>query len=163
MLGSLRRLQFPRAALTRQPLGRLVVRAADLLRGFAAERQVVLELRVDDDLVVDADEDHAIQLFANLIKNGAEAAGSDGRVAVVARQSGAEVCCEVSDTGRGVPAHLVPTLFTPWHTSKDQGLGLGLAIAHRLARGMSWDITYRRHEARTVFEITIPRGRGDLP
>jgi len=70
------------------------------------------------------------QVMLNLIKNGAEAAGPDGKVQVGLSQApsgGAEIV--VSDTGPGLPDEASRRLFEPFFTTKPAGTGLGLAVS----------------------------------
>jgi two-component system sensor kinase FixL len=54
------------------------------------------------------------------------------RVPVSTRQSDGEVRLAVADTGRGVPADRPSATFEPFHTTKHDGSGMGLAIARSL-------------------------------
>ncbi len=70
------------------------------------------------------------QVILNLIKNGAEAAGTGGWVEVAVSQGadgGAKVV--VSDSGSGLPAEASNKLFEPFFTTKPTGTGLGLAVS----------------------------------
>ncbi|ANH08255.1 ATP-binding protein [Shinella sp. HZN7] len=71
------------------------------------------------------------QVFINLFQNALEAVEdrADGRVdvAVVAGEGG--VVVSVTDNGPGLSAAILASLFEPFNTSKEKGLGLGLVIA----------------------------------
>ena len=74
--------------------------------------------------------------LVNLLRNAAEAASSgvkEGRVLVRAEQSGELVAIAVEDDGPGVPPDEAPRLFVPFHSTKDSGTGLGLALVARIA------------------------------
>jgi signal transduction histidine kinase len=61
--------------------------------------------------------------------------GSAGRLAIrTGYEAGKRpnVWCEVSDTGTGIPPHLLHNIFNPFFTTKDSGSGLGLSIAHKI-------------------------------
>ncbi len=70
----------------------------------------------------------------------------------------------VSDDGHGVPEHLRSHLFEPFQSTKPDGLGLGLAIAHTIVKDHGGDI---RHTSRpspgAEFEVTLPRHVGGIP
>ncbi len=98
------------------------LRSTDRLAGAAVEVQGTAS--------VDGHPQKLRQVVLNLIKNGAEAAGADGRVEVAVSQSadgGAEVV--VSDSGAGLPAEASDKLFEPFFTTKPTGTGLGLAVS----------------------------------
>ncbi|MCY1279873.1 C4-dicarboxylate transport sensor protein DctB [compost metagenome] len=71
------------------------------------------------------------QVLINLLQNALEAVASrpDGRVEVSVEAHGESVALIVSDNGGGIPAPIMEALFTPFNTSKEGGLGLGLVIS----------------------------------
>ena len=74
--------------------------------------------------------------LVNLLRNASEAsssAGRRGRVAVRGEESPAFAGIAVEDDGPGVPAEEVPKLFVPFHSTKETGTGLGLALVSRIA------------------------------
>jgi len=86
-----------------------------------------------------------------------------GRIAVRLSQRKATLVLAVEDTGPGIAAHDLPHLFTPLYrgeTSRSRqtgGAGLGLAIAHRILRAHSGDLTAaNRAEGGAVFTGTLP-------
>jgi C4-dicarboxylate-specific signal transduction histidine kinase len=85
---------------------------------------------------VQADGTQIEQVMLNLMLNGVEAAAStagDAREVVVAtRAHEGAVEVAVSDTGKGIPPKVEQRLFTPFFTTKTQGLGLGLAISRSI-------------------------------
>ncbi len=95
-------------------------------------------------------------LFGNLIGNAIEAAGPGGTVNVSVTRAAGETVVEVSDTGPGPPAELADRLFEPFVTGRDQGIGLGLAVAKQAADGHGGRIDWRRADGRTVFRVVLP-------
>jgi signal transduction histidine kinase len=94
-------------------------------------------------------------LFLNVLGNAVEAAGPGGQVEV--RLQASEQCVvEVSDSGAGPPAAIVSRLFQPFATSKQGGVGLGLAVARQVAQAHGGTIGWRREEGHTVFRIELP-------
>ncbi len=71
------------------------------------------------------------QVLINLLQNGLEAVESrpDGQVVVSVDDSGEQVALIVSDNGSGIAPEIMDALFTPFNTSKEGGLGLGLVIS----------------------------------
>jgi signal transduction histidine kinase len=100
--------------------------------------------------------------FTNLIRNSCEAmkdAGGGSLIFRVERQHDA-VCFTVSDTGRGIPAEILPRIFEPFVTQgKAHGTGLGLAIVKAIVEAHSGTIGVRSSgKAGTTFEVRIPVG-----
>lgn len=71
------------------------------------------------------------QVLINLLQNGLEAVESraDGEVRVRVEEQEESVALIVSDNGSGIPEPIMAALFTPFNTSKEGGLGLGLVIS----------------------------------
>ncbi|MBN8576759.1 MAG: HAMP domain-containing histidine kinase [Cyclobacteriaceae bacterium] len=69
----------------------------------------------------------------NLCKNAVDAMGSAGTIAIkILRGSDYKVLIDISDTGKGIPKTMVPSVFRPGFTTKKRGWGLGLALAKRI-------------------------------
>ncbi|HEY1188814.1 MAG TPA: HAMP domain-containing sensor histidine kinase, partial [Gemmata sp.] len=108
-------------------------------------------------VVITGDPTHLSHLFGNVIGNAVEAAGPGGTVRVRLRASPAGAHVDVSDTGPGPPAPIAETLFDPFVTGKDQGIGLGLAVAKQAADAHGGSIRWARADEHTVFTIELPR------
>jgi signal transduction histidine kinase len=94
-------------------------------------------------------------LFGNLIGNAVEAAGPGGCVEVRIGE-GEAFRIEVIDTGPGPSADVADRLFEPFVTGKEQGIGLGLAVAKQAAEAHGGTITWTRRDGRTVFAVWLP-------
>jgi two-component system nitrogen regulation sensor histidine kinase GlnL len=125
----------------------LLERVALLSEEMASRRRVQIVRRYDPSLPpILADEDRILQVFHNLVRNAIEAMADGGRLTLVTRpsmnplftkvdlghgqRSMAEI--QVIDEGHGIPETTRARLFTPFFTTKDKGLGLGLALCHRI-------------------------------
>lgn len=75
------------------------------------------------------------QVLVNLLQNAADALDGvhEPRIAIDVRGDTEEVHVEISDNGSGVSVAARETLFTPFATSKPNGLGLGLVISRDIA------------------------------
>lgn len=140
------------------------VRLADALDEAASE---ALDGRADvrwlnntpADLMVNVDAEHVHRIFANLMRNAAQALGAKGGAieARVARREGGLVVIELADNGPGLPEAVRSRLFEPFAAGAGHGgAGLGLSIARELARGMGGDLTLASSSASgAVFAITL--------
>ncbi len=118
---------------------------------------------VPRDFVMNADSEQLYRILLNLIRNAVqaiEASGGGGTLTISASRQNGRVTIEVTDTGPGIPDHILPHLFEPFGASgKTGGTGLGLAIARELARGHGGDLALlRTGAAGTVFRLTLPDG-----
>ena len=67
------------------------------------------------------------------------------------------------DDGPGPPPGLASTLFEPFVTGKPEGVGLGLALARRVASDHGGTLSWTRDDGRTRFRLTIPRAGDEEP
>ena len=96
----------------------------------------------------------------NLAMNALEAAGPGGEISLGAFPENGNAIIEVTDTGPGPPPEVAETLFEPFVTSKPEGVGLGLALAHRMAVEHGGQLAWRRVSERTSFRIALPHANG---
>ncbi len=138
-------------------LGKLLGEIA-LLVGPACEHvKVAFEVENrDDSPEVTAEEPALRAAVLNMTLNAIEAAGRDGSVWLSATLEGGEARIEVRDTGPGPPPDLADSLFEPFATSKPEGVGLGLALAHEVARRHGGKLSWDRPGGLTRFVLTLP-------
>ncbi|MFC1559098.1 ATP-binding protein [Gemmatimonadota bacterium] len=86
------------------------------------------------------DPDKLEQVFFNLIKNGIEAQGEGGAIAILTLDDGPSVLTVVADAGAGVDPSTKESLFEPFVTTKSKGTGLGLAIARKVVAAHGGEI-----------------------
>ena len=131
----LERVEAGKVELKREevPLGVVVERSLESVRGFAEQQGVTLSAAPTEARVV-ADLDRLVQVLVNLLSNAVKFSPPAGTVAVevVERDGHAEV--SVRDQGRGVPAHRREAIFERFEQVESSdarqkgGTGLGLAI-----------------------------------
>jgi signal transduction histidine kinase len=94
----------------------------------------------------------------NLVRNAAEAMPSGGTLTFHAAVSDGVARFVVSDTGPGIPEHILPTLFEPFATfGKAGGTGLGMAMTKASVDGHKGTITVEtRPGSGTSITIDIP-------
>ena len=67
---------------------------------------------------------------------------------------------EVSDNGPGPPPAVAESLFEAFVTSKPEGVGLGLAIAHQVAAEHGGQLSWTEGRRRRGFVSTLPKVNG---
>lgn len=115
---------------------------------------------------LNADPEHLIQALLNIVRNGAQAASSAGRLMLrtrVLRQFtiGAirhrlVLAIEIEDNGPGIPDELIGRIFFPMVSGQAGGSGLGLAIAQELISHHGGLIECDSRPGRTCFLVYLP-------
>lgn len=157
----LRRLGDDLTALSKAEEGQLVMVPVDIdLRTVvtgAAERlrpqaeDAGLSLTVEPGagaLTLQADPDRLAQVVTNLIGNAIRATPPGGRIAVVCAREGRDALVSVADTGDGLAASELESIFERFYrvpgrrtTGHDTGSGIGLTIARGIVRAHGGDLT----------------------
>jgi signal transduction histidine kinase len=110
-----------------------------------------------------ADPQKLRQIVVNLLSNAVKFTQLGGRIDVSFHREDAVVVIHVQDTGMGIPASKLETIFEPFiqvnvdYTRPHDGTGLGLAISREFARGMGGDLTVESVlGAGSVFTVRLP-------
>jgi two-component system NtrC family sensor kinase len=80
------------------------------------------------------------RVYRNLIINALQATPPRGRVVVRTMRQSVSAIIEVADTGTGIPAERLDTIFDDFVTTKRRGLGLGLAISKKIVEQLGGTI-----------------------
>jgi signal transduction histidine kinase len=120
--------------------------------GVALEVTGVAELPV-----VQGDPGQLRQVLVNLVENAVYAASPTGAVAVRGRRGDGAVLLDVEDTGPGVDQATRRRLFEPLITTKERGIGLGLALVKRIAERHGGAVEYSdRQGGGARFTVRLP-------
>ncbi|MDF1505572.1 ATP-binding protein, partial [Roseisolibacter sp. H3M3-2] len=151
-------------ALRDVPAAEAVEAVAEALRPQLEAK--ALALAVDPGppgLALRADPGRLQQVLLNLLTNALKFTERGG-ISVAVREEGETVCVAVRDTGVGIPADRLDSVFDRFVqvdqslTRRAGGLGLGLAIARDLARGMGGELAVESAPgAGSTFTLSLPR------
>jgi signal transduction histidine kinase len=99
------------------------------------------------------------QAFTNLIQNAVESMPEGGTLTIQAETVRKEFSVIVRDTGSGISRDKLNKIFLPFFTTKDKGVGMGLALAHKVITSHGGRIEVESREGKgTAFTVTLPRG-----
>jgi PAS domain S-box-containing protein len=117
----------------------------------------------DADITVRMDQDKVQQIILNLLSNAVKFTDA-GEITLRCHVSHDTVAIQVVDTGKGVPANALESIFEPFvqagrgSASLSEGTGLGLSISRELARAMGGDVTVESEEGKgSTFSLVLPR------
>ena len=101
------------------------------------------------------------QAFFNLVSNAYESMSGDGRLSIrihPCKKNGASfVGVEIEDTGGGIDPEALHHIFNPFYTTKDNRLGLGLPIIHKVVTSHQGQIEVDNHPGSgATFILTFP-------
>jgi putative PEP-CTERM system histidine kinase len=98
------------------------------------------------------------RVFGHLVQNAIEATAASGTVNVGLRQAGDNVAVEIADSGCGMaPQFMATRLFTPFDSTKESGMGIGVYEAREYIRKLGGRIEVESVEGRgTTFRVTLP-------
>jgi C4-dicarboxylate-specific signal transduction histidine kinase len=99
-----------------------------------------------------------INLMSNAIQAMAEAPDALRRIAVSIEPAGAgRMAVRVHDSGPGLSEDVLANLFKPFHSTKEAGLGMGLAICRSMLETRGGSLTASNHpEGGALFEMIVP-------
>jgi PAS domain S-box-containing protein len=146
------------------PVREAVVAAESLVAPQARAKDVSLRVAgCPPELAVRADAEKLRQILVNLLGNAVKFTDPRGHVEVACAREGEAVRVRVRDTGIGIPADKLESIFDPFVQVRSdlarphEGTGLGLAISRDLARGMEGDLVAESELGRgSTFTLTLP-------
>jgi signal transduction histidine kinase len=146
------------------PLHQVLREAADLIVPQMTRKGIrYVHQHCPPEVRVRADADRLRQVLVNLLSNAYKYTEAGGTVALRSVLRARDVHVEVEDSGCGIPADQLQTIFDPFvqlgpaRTASD-GLGLGLTISRAIARQMDGDLTVRSVVGvGSAFLLSLPR------
>jgi len=109
---------------------------------------------------VPIDREQILQVILNIVLNAVEAMPEGGALTVrtsrIERDTGDAVGISIRDTGRGIRREELRQIFTPFFTTKERGVGLGLAVCLRIIRNHGGRIRVKSIPGQgTIFYIRL--------
>jgi PAS domain S-box-containing protein len=108
--------------------------------------------------------DRIQQVFLNLILNAVDAMARGGELTITLSSTEQPRGCQIGfrDTGIGIPPDIQKNLFSPFHTTKPDGLGLGLYISQSIINDHDGQIEMQSRPGEgTTFTVWLPSPDAD--
>lgn len=148
--------------LQRQPedVDALIDTAVRGLREQFGAASPAIDRHIPQPLRVQVDALQMEQVLSNLLRNAAEAmAGQeDGRITINASEVDDSVVLRVADNGPGIADDFAAGLFSPFQSSKHDGLGLGLSLCRTMVEAHGGHLTLEKHDSTgCTFVVQLPK------
>lgn len=98
-------------------------------------------------------------VLENLVKNAVDAMAGKGVISISTEKKLTQCVIDVSDTGKGIPARKLKTVFEPGFTTRKRGWGLGLTLVKRIIEeyhGGKIFVKSSEEGKGTTFRILLP-------
>lgn len=115
----------------------------------------------DCEILMTGDASKLNQAFVNIITNGYQAMNGEGQLTIDINPDGSNVEIVITDTGEGIESESISKIFDPFVTTKEMGVGLGLAISKRIIEDHKGALNVESSVSEgTSFTITLPVQNG---
>ncbi len=152
-----------RREIERLPVQALVEKSMQSFKSELKAKSLTLNTRLDDDLIIHADQREALRLLNHLIGNAIKYNRPDGRVDISAERDGHYIKIIVQDTGIGMTPEEKDRLFEDFFRAKNEhtrtitGTGLGLTIVKKIVDAYSGMIEVESEfEKGSTFTVFLP-------
>jgi len=155
--------QQERQTAARYTIAEVLELVRERVRPVALGHAVSCRERAEVDGTIGGKEGNLIAfILSNLMQNAVEASPEHSSVDMVVTLEARGLCFRVIDHGGGIDPERRAQLFTPGHSDKSNGSGIGLSISRLLARHLGGDIELERSGTDgTVFLFCWPAGDGE--
>ncbi len=149
-----------------QDINDIISRTMFLLENQSIFHNIEISKNLDKDLpLIMGDAQQLNHVFMNTILNAADALEGSGKLSLKTHVSSETemVCIEISDTGSGIAEDVLPHVFEPFYTTKEQGkgTGLGLSMVYGIVESHGGLIRAKsKPGAGTTFYIELPVAEG---
>jgi signal transduction histidine kinase len=113
-----------------------------------------------------SDKEQLMRVMNNLIRNAMQAipAEREGMILLKLFATENEYCIEVKDNGNGIAPEIQEKIFRPNFTTKQSGMGLGLALVKSIIESSKGTISFETIEGiGSSFFVTLPRFKDSNP
>lgn len=110
-------------------------------------------------VMVNADAHQLTRVFTNIMKNAIQAIpeGQKGLLRISGSIQNTTVVIAFEDNGKGIPEDLQKRIFSPNFSTKNSGMGLGLAMSKKIVEQFGGRIDFKSKEGKgTQFNVTLP-------
>lgn len=150
--------KFPEPRFFRNSINEVVTEVFDLISSRARDKEMTVKLSLQDVIPpFSFDSQQIKEVLINLSENSFKAMQAGGELEIKTRTQDENVIITVTDSGEGIPEKNMEKIFTPFFSTKEGGLGLGLPIAQRIIESHNGTIQcVNNYGSGATFEIVLP-------
>ncbi len=136
---------------------------------FAEARNIRLEVKLPQQLIVQGNEEQLSRVLSNILDNSIKYNVDGGQVRVIGYQSVTEVIVKVENTGTGVDAEESSKVFEPFYrveksrSTRYGGTGLGLSIVKRIVELHQGKVSLESQNGWTKVTVSLPLIQENIP
>ncbi|MDO9585331.1 MAG: ATP-binding protein, partial [Syntrophales bacterium] len=151
--------------LKTQNINYIIDRVISLIKTNNMLGNIVIETDLNPDMPdIAVDGDQIIQVILNIVFNAMDAMPGGGTLTIktskIESETGTAVGISIRDTGKGIKREDMRNIFKPFFTTKERGVGLGLAICRRIIKNHGGHIRMKSISGQgTVFYIRLEDAR----
>jgi PAS domain S-box-containing protein len=142
-----------RSEFSRININEIINSLLPLLNANALENGRTIKTQLGAAAEISLDTREIRQVILNLVQNAIEATDCGGTITIRTSESNQEVILTVENDGKRIPPEVLDKLGTPFFTTKDTGMGMGLAVCYSIVA---------RHKAKLMVESTDTATRFDI-
>ena len=122
-----------------QDVNQIIEKAISVIKASPRADNIVIEKELRPDLpLIEVDAEQLVQVILNIAFNAIEAMPEEGtlifRTSKISSGDGEAIGISIRDTGKGIKKEEMKNIFKPFFTTKERGVGLGLAISQKIVK-----------------------------
>ncbi len=129
---------------------------------YFKEKNLEIELDIENELIIEADRDSLFQIFNNLIENAVKYNQENGLIKIKSKLKKDKVVISIADTGIGISDEDLPYIFERFYradksrSTKNGGSGIGLAVTKELIDAHQAEIFVESDDSGSIFTVVFP-------
>jgi nitrogen fixation/metabolism regulation signal transduction histidine kinase len=154
--------KFPEPQFFENDINQVIQEVSDLMMENARESDVAINLTLQEGIpLFKFDARQFKEVIMNLCQNAINAIKENGSIEIVSSMAKENVIIHVSDAGEGIAEKNLGNIFSPFFSTKEGGMGLGLSIVQKIIESHGGKISCTSKVGTgTDFEIILPLERG---
>jgi signal transduction histidine kinase len=149
--------KFPEPQFYHNDINQVIKEVVDLTSENAKESGVAINVALQEDIrTFKFDARQFKEILINLFQNALKAMKNGGDLEVESTMSGDNLIIRVRDNGEGIPEKNLVNIFSPFFSTREGGMGLGLSIVQKIVESHGGKIFCMSEIGKgTTFEITM--------